>query len=135
MPPGLLPAPLVALLLVVAVVADSFVEIPLPLLELDGKTWIYSCLPRDFLILVLVMGRRNPSSFYLWMFYAHPLSFSIVISFALRSSEDPLRRRSDLEPLRDRDLRRLERSCLREREPLDEGDLRSSSEVSEEEES
>ena len=79
-------APLLVLQLVAAMVADPFVEIPLPLLELVGKTWIYSCLSRALPILVLVMKRRDPSFFYLWMIYAHPLFFLIVISSPLQMS-------------------------------------------------
>ena len=65
-------APLMVLQLVAVMEADSFVQIPLPLLEVVGKIWIYSCLPHARQILVLVMKRRDPSFFDLWMIYAHP---------------------------------------------------------------
>ena len=81
-------------------VVDPFVEIPPPLLELVGKIWIYSCLPHALQILVLVMKRRDPSFFHLWMIYAHPLFFLIVTSSPLQM----ILRRSDLEPLWDLDL-------------------------------
>ena len=75
-----------ALYLVVVMVAASLVEVPLPLIELDGKIWIYLHLPPAVQFLVLLMKRRNPSFFYLWMVYAHPLFFLIVTSFLLPMS-------------------------------------------------
>ena len=69
--------------LVVVMVAASLAEVPLPLIELVGKIWTYSRLPLAVQLLVLLMKRRNPSFFYLWMIYAHPFFFLIVTSFLL----------------------------------------------------
>ena len=52
-------------------------------------------------------------------------SSSLFFDRDLRSSSDEsLLRLADLEFLRDLDLRRLECLCLRDRDPLDDGDLR-----------
>ena len=66
-----------------AMVAVLPVEVPLPLIELVGKTGADCLLPHVVQFLVRLTKRRNPSFFYLWMIYAHPLFFLIVISFLL----------------------------------------------------
>ena len=67
-------------------VAVLLVGVPLPLIELVGKTWFDYLLPLVAQFLVLLMEKKNPFSFYLLRTYARPLFSLIVTSFPLLMS-------------------------------------------------
>ena len=113
--------------MVVAVAAEPSVGQPPLVVEIAGKICPWTYLPHA------VMGEESHlSSSYPWMTYVQPLFSDRDLLFS--SGESSLRRLLDLEPRRDLDLRRLERSCLRDRDPLVDVDLWSSSESSSEDE-
>ena len=60
-------------------VAVLLVGVPLPLIELVGKTWIDYLLPLVARFLVLLMEKKNPFSFYLLRTCARPL-FSLIVT-------------------------------------------------------